>query len=112
GPAREIIRQRVRGPALGLKIASIVWLCSGVGWATISPDLSHFFIASLNLAQGVLVFLCAQQMRELRRYQRAILGCILVMLPCYSPAVVLGLAIGLWGLVVLLRPEVRAAFTS
>jgi hypothetical protein len=34
------------------------------------------------------------------------------MIPCISPCCLLGLPIGIWALVVLLKPEVKAAFTA
>lgn len=114
GATRERIRRQLHGPALGLKIAGALGICSGVAWAAFVAGRVHesnFIIAALNLAQGLLVFIGAWQIENLRSYRIGILGCFLAMLPCFSPAVLIGLPIGLWALVVLLRPEVRAAFT-
>jgi hypothetical protein len=35
---------------------------------------------------------------------------ILVMIPCLSPCCILGIPIGIWGLIVLMDPNVKAAF--
>lgn len=35
---------------------------------------------------------------------------ILAMIPCVSPCCLLGLPLGIWALIVLLKPEVKAAF--
>jgi tRNA A-37 threonylcarbamoyl transferase component Bud32 len=112
GPTRERIRRGLRGPAIGLKITGLMWFCSGVVWAALShAEMSALTIASLNLAQGIFVFLCARRMENLRSYQMVVLGCVLAMLPCFSPVVLIGLPMGIWALVVLFRPEVRAAFS-
>ncbi|MCS7337214.1 MAG: GYF domain-containing protein [Verrucomicrobiae bacterium] len=63
------------------------------------------------LLLAVLVSLGAIRMMKLRSYGLAIASCIIVMLPCIVPCCMLGLPIGIWALVVLLQPEVRAQFT-
>jgi hypothetical protein len=35
---------------------------------------------------------------------------IIAMIPCVSPCCLLGLPIGIWALVVLMKPEVKSAF--
>ena len=35
---------------------------------------------------------------------------ILAMIPCLSPCCLIGLPIGIWALVILMKPEVKAAF--
>jgi tRNA A-37 threonylcarbamoyl transferase component Bud32 len=112
GATRERILRALRGPAIGLKITGLVWSCSGIVWAALShAEMSALIIASLNFAQGIFVFLCARRMENLRSYQMVMLGCVLAMLPCFSPVVLIGLPVGIWALVVLFRPEVRAAFS-
>jgi len=112
GAARERIRQGLRRLAIGLKITGLVWLCSGVIWAALShAEMRALTIASLNFGQGIFVFVCARRMENLRSYQMVVLSCVLAMLPCFSPAVLIGLPMGIWALVVLFRPEVRAAFS-
>ena len=49
-------------------------------------------------------------MLSLRHYPLAIAAMVLTMMPGTSPCCLLGLPLGIWGLVVLFRPEVRAAF--
>jgi len=115
GATREKIRQRLRGPALGLKIPGVVWLCSGIAWAAFifgHLHASNFGFALFNLAQGILAFVGARQIENLRSYPMGVLGSIMAMLPCYSPAFLLGLPMGIWTLLVLRRPEVSAAFAG
>jgi hypothetical protein len=127
---RETIRQRVKAPALGLLISGII----GCGFWGIfaslelvprqvfaaAADPSHpaaavpglmFLLAALGFLQGVVVVVGALKMRDLEAYGLARLSSVLAMVPL-SPAIVLGLPVGIWSLVVLNRPEVRAAFAG
>jgi hypothetical protein len=64
------------------------------------------------LGVSLLVILGAIRMMMLRSYGLAVFASILMAIPCISPAAccLLGEGIGIWALVVLLSPEVRAAF--
>lgn len=69
-------------------------------------------LASLaSLAIGVTMIIGALRMMRLRSYRWAMTASILALLP-FSPASLLGIAIGIWSLVVLNRPNVRAAFAA
>src|ERR1035437_2231164 len=61
------------------------------------------------LVLGTPVLLGGLSMKKMRRYGLAMTGAICAMLPC-SCCFLVGLPIGIWALVVLLRPEVKAAF--
>lgn len=63
-------------------------------------------LATLSL----VVILGAVQMLRLRAYALAIISSLLPMINCTLGCCVLGLPIGIWSLIVLARPEVRAAF--
>ena len=56
----------------------------------------------------VVLGLAAPRMRRLQAYPLAIVASILAMI--ILPGNVIGLPIGIWALIVLSRPEVRAAF--
>lgn len=58
-----------------------------------------------------VIMLGVNKMRRLESYGLAVTASVLAMLPCH-PGFIIGLPIGLWTLMVLLRPEVRAAFES
>ncbi len=62
------------------------------------------------LGVSALVIYGAVQMRTLKSYSWAMAGSILAMIPCIGPCCCLGLPIGIWSVVVLSRPEVKAAF--
>ena len=65
------------------------------------------FIASFVI--GVVMIIGALKMMRLESYRWAMTASILALLPC-SPVSLLGLAAGIWSLVVLNRPRVIAAF--
>ncbi|QSQ17840.1 hypothetical protein [Myxococcus landrumensis] len=58
-----------------------------------------------------LVFVGAWQMRQLKSRGLAIAGAIASLVPCYGTCCCLAAPIGIWALVVLFKPEVKAAFT-
>lgn len=60
---------------------------------------------------GVIVY-GALQMQQLKSYPLALAASILSMIPFISPCCCIGLPVGIWALVVLLKPEVKSAFTS
>jgi len=71
-------------------------------WAIVS--------AFIGLAIGAFVLFGAMQMLKLKGYGLAITTCVVAMLPC-SCCCIVGLVFGIWGLVILLKPEVKAAFS-
>ncbi|WP_223758553.1 hypothetical protein [Myxococcus sp. RHSTA-1-4] len=58
-----------------------------------------------------LVFLGALRMKGLQSYGLANTAAILALIPCCGPCVCVGIPLGIWALVVLRKPEVRAAFS-
>ena len=66
--------------------------------------------AIVGLAVSGLIVFGALRMKELRTYPLALAATVVAMIPCLSPCCLLGLPVGIWALVVLLRPEVKAAF--
>lgn len=68
------------------------------------------FAHVLGLAMSALVFFGAWQMRELRQYPLALIAAIVAMIPCLSPCCCIGLPIGIWALMVMMKPEVKSAF--
>jgi hypothetical protein len=62
------------------------------------------------LVAGALSFFGALQMRNLRGYGWAMAAAIINCIPLYGSCCCLGLPFGIWALVVLVKPEVKAAF--
>lgn len=115
--------RKVRIPAIGLMIAGVfsafsLLLTSGLfvlylglseSGAGKGPGLMEIMILSVPVLPGFIVVLGAWKMRKLQCYGLAVTACILACIP-YSFGFVIGLAMGIWGLVVLTRPEVQAGF--
>jgi hypothetical protein len=64
----------------------------------------------VGLAFAALILLGAIQMLRLRWYGLAVTTNVVAMIPGISCCCILGLPFGIWGLVLLVKPEVKAAF--
>jgi hypothetical protein len=64
----------------------------------------------IGLAVGVVILMGALKMKNLTSYGFAMTSAILAMVPCVSPCCLVGLPIGIWAVVVLTDPAVKAAF--
>jgi hypothetical protein len=62
------------------------------------------------LALSVVTILAGVRMMQLRSYGLVMAGVILSMIPCCSGCCCLGIPFGIWALVVLNRPSVKASF--
>jgi hypothetical protein len=62
------------------------------------------------LAVAGVVILGAIRMLQLRSHGVVLAGIILAMLPCFSGCCCIGIPFGIWALVVLNKPEVKASF--
>jgi predicted PurR-regulated permease PerM len=58
-----------------------------------------------------LAFFGALKMKNLQSYGLAMTAGIVSLIPCCGPCFCLGIPLGIWALVVLRKPEVRASFT-
>lgn len=63
----------------------------------------------INVAGSVFLIWAALQMLKLRRHTVAVVASVIAMIPCWG-CCCLGLPIGIWALIVLLTPEVKASF--
>ena len=127
---RRRARSLVLPPAISLLVCSLLGILGDVilvlYWST-APDQAIQQAKALGLGPppppefiirvhvGFAVFslvnaLAAVQMMRLRTYPFALAGCILPMINCGSNCCLLGIPLGFWALVVLLKPEVRTAF--
>jgi uncharacterized membrane protein len=65
------------------------------------------------LAMNAFVLVGALRMMKLQGHSLAIIACIIAMIPCTSGlCCVLGLPFGIWGIVMLNKPEVKSQFTN
>jgi hypothetical protein len=60
---------------------------------------------------NALIFFGALKMKGLQSYGLANTASILALIPCCSPCLCVGIPLGIWSLVVLRKPEVRASFS-
>jgi predicted Zn finger-like uncharacterized protein len=120
----------VRGPAIALMVVgglgfalallNFVMILAGKGQVfdvrnqgpgMAANDMRGVQIAAsiLPLSWGIIVPLGAFKLMNLQSYGLAMTGVIFAMLPC-NGCCILGLPFGIWALVAMNRPEVKAAF--
>jgi hypothetical protein len=75
---------------------------------------SYYIWGGVELGCALLILLGGVRMRALQSYGLAMTGSILAALPCFSCAGCCGVGqvVGIWSIVVLFNPEVRAAFQA
>jgi Ca2+/Na+ antiporter len=124
--------RQVSGPATGLLVTGIIGaffaaltLIASIVGMSIAPFIrdeiperyAEFWEGSVGAASSVVglavaafIIFAALKMRELKQWELCLAASIVAMIPCISPCCILGLPIGIWALVVLLRPEIKEAF--
>lgn len=117
----------VKGPAIGILVTSIISMIAvlcNIVFIIVRPHpmspfgtLNHNFPLWLPVlldifALAIYGFVCigSLKMMRLQNYQLVFTASILVMLPC-SMCCILGLAFGIWAIVVLNRPDVKSQFS-
>jgi hypothetical protein len=123
---------RVSAPAVCLMVTAVLGLVAGtlgvfdttfkIGMMQAFPrkDLlpamfmgpiavTHF---TIGIVMSIVVLVGAAKMKGLESYRFAIVASILSLIPCTSPCCCLGLPFGIWALVVLSDPMVKASFKS
>jgi predicted Ser/Thr protein kinase len=136
----EDARRQVQAPAIGLIVAGALSLAPAilifVGFVLAVPVMAQevpaeplvlaqssggigapgwvelLIIAAvmgLNLPLGIVVLIGGLKMRKLESYGLAMTASILAVVPS-GVGCIIGLPFGIWSLIVLLRPEIRAAF--
>lgn len=133
GPQGVNPREAVSVPAILLMLVAGIGLgCSVVFFA--APPLMDALLRSPNLTgqlrdalamqredyaawKGLPLFLLsglslfgAIQMKNLRSYGWAWAAAIINCIPCYGSCCCIGLPLGIWAIIVLIKPEVKAAF--
>jgi hypothetical protein len=125
-------RGLVQGPAIAMMImgglflfSAVVALASTLGFAIpfiggnpwegivghAMGVIANIINIIFNVAFGGFIFYGAMQMQQLKNYNLVLAAVIVTMLPCTGCCCFwINLGIGIWGLVILLRPDVKAAF--
>ena len=126
--------QMVLGPAIGLIVAAALGALAQLGGVAFNlfglsmsqqggPPKNAAWINMLSgglgivfnviaLIMSVVIFLGAMKMKNLKSYNFALTATILAMVPCVSPCCWIGLPVGIWAIVMLIKPEVKAAFQA
>ena len=124
--------RQISGPAIGLLVTGIIGaffaaltlIASIVGMSfapfirdEIPARYAEFWEGSVGAASSIVgiavaafIIFAALKMKELRQWELSLAASIVAMIPCISPCCILGLPIGIWALVILMRPEVKEAF--
>jgi len=131
----EEARARVAGPAIGLIVVAGIDIL--IGLLGLLGNLLHVGMGASQGAAGgqaaaiqmlsgvvglvmylvvlivaVVILIGALKMRRLESHGFAVASAILALIPCISCCFLAGIPIGIWALVVLLKPEVKDAFTK
>jgi hypothetical protein len=121
---------KVSGPATGLMVAgginilvslfSLVMNLMGVGMgAAEGGDEAAFamlgggmgmVLAVIGLVVAVVIIMGAMKMKNLESYGFAMTASVLAMIPCLSSCCIVGLPLGIWALITLNNPGVKASF--
>jgi hypothetical protein len=130
-------RQKLRAPAIGLIVAGslngitgLLALLSGLfrltgigGKETLPSDqaekmgfmigtIGSYIVALLSLLLAPVIIYGAVQMMQGKKPGLAKIAAIAAMIPVTSCCFLIGIPIGIWSLVVLAKPEVKAIFTG
>jgi hypothetical protein len=103
-----------QSPAAATLLGAML-LAPEVPIAASDPEVLGVFVPVLvllllvSLAQSATLIIGGWQMRKLRSYGLAFLAAVLAVLPC-TFAWVVGLPVGIWAIIVLMDPEVKAGF--
>ncbi|MCM3904553.1 MAG: hypothetical protein ND866_22880 [Pyrinomonadaceae bacterium] len=69
-------------------------------------------VSLISLAASPIIIFGGVQMLRVRRYSIVLWAAILALIPLTSVCCIPGIPLGIWALIVLRHPEVRAAFES
>jgi hypothetical protein len=69
-------------------------------------------VSLISIVASPIIILGGIQMLRARRYSIALWAAVLALIPLTSVCCIPGIPIGIWALIVLRNPEVRAAFES
>ncbi len=126
--------QMVLGPAIGLIVTAALGALAQLGGIAFNlfglsmsqqagPSKDAAWINMLSGGLGIVfnviavlmsivIFIGAMKMKSLKNYNFALTATIIAMVPCVSPCCWIGLPIGIWAIVMLMKPEVKAAFQA
>lgn len=123
---------QVNMPAMGLMIAGALGLVGNILFLLLSlgafainlpfssgPGMGGMMVGSIGLffrivglVASAFVLYGGMQMKGLKNYTMALVAAIVAVVPCFipCPCCFVGIAAGIWAIIVLIKPEVKAAF--
>lgn len=123
---------QVSMPATGLMVAGILGIIGNILFILLSlgtfainlpfssgPGMAGMMAGSIGMVFRVLglgasgfVIYGSMQMKGLKNYTMALVAAIVAVIPCFipCPCCFVGIAAGIWAIIVLIKPEVKAAF--
>jgi hypothetical protein len=129
--------QAVQGPAMGLMITGVIGLLLGLlgllmnvlglgmsgmesmgGGGAADQYMSYMSggmgVVSAIIGLGISGFIvwASMQMKQLRNWNMSVAASIVAMLPCIGPCCLIGIPVGIWSLMTLMKPEVKSAFVG
>jgi hypothetical protein len=115
-----MVERRVRWPAMGLLLVGALFaalppLILLLVLATAGPPpewiqgLIAVTLVLLATAVGTVIIVGAVNMLRFQSHGWAMTAAVLALLPC-GPACLIGVPVGIWAILVLTAPEVKAAF--
>ena len=127
---RAAAMDQLKGPAIGLMVTAglgglwqilmLLLNLTGAGIGAMArgtqgmPSMLSGGIGAvfnvIGLVMAVVVFMGASKMKNAESFGFSMAAAISAMIPCVSPCCLLGLPLGIWALIVLLKPEVKSAF--
>jgi hypothetical protein len=119
-PAMAVLAIGVFGIVQHLAMLAAHFLAEPTGRALFGTGLGYYYYwGPVGLTRIVLgavvscvVVLGGMQMRRVGSYRVALLGAVLAMLPGVGPCCVIGLPIGIWGGITLIKPDVKCGFKN
>jgi hypothetical protein len=128
--------QQVQGPAMGLMITAIIGIlfallslamnALGVGMSGLqnlgggsgaSDQYMRYMSGGVGIVSAVValavsgfILWASMQMKQLRNWNMAVAASIVAMIPCLGPCCLVGIPIGIWAVIVLMKPDVKSAF--
>ncbi|EAU69536.1 hypothetical protein [Stigmatella aurantiaca] len=81
----------------------------GVKTFATASSKGGIFVNLLSLALNGLVFFGALKMKKLENYGLAMAASIIAIIPCFG-CYCIGIPVGIWSIVTLIKPEVKSAF--
>jgi hypothetical protein len=119
-------QQAVQGPALAfmivggvdllLQVVGILWLAFVLATQHVPseayPQLIGQMIGSMiGIAVSAFLIYAGMQTKQLKNYNLAFAAAVLCCIPCFV-CCLWGLPVGIWSILTLNKPEVKAAFTA